>query len=109
MKVHSESITIVPDPRRSELVVILGGFRLTAGAEEARALAAALSRALHRLGAAGAEQAYAVSRAPETAASTPRVQPVAEAPADAAASFRQRLGAFVAAARRVGLDAAGTS
>ncbi len=32
MKVHSESITIVPDPRRSELVVILGGFRLTAGA-----------------------------------------------------------------------------
>jgi hypothetical protein len=41
--------------------------------------------------------------------STSRVQPVAEAPADAAASFRQRLGGFVAAARRVSLDAAGTS
>ena len=50
MRVTPEAITVVPEPERGELAVIMAGLRFTFGVAEAELLARGLGQALARLG-----------------------------------------------------------
>src|SRR5919202_5424892 len=50
MRVTPEAITVVPEPERGELAVIMAGLRITFSANEAELLARGLGQALARLG-----------------------------------------------------------
>ena len=52
MRVTPEAITVLPEPERGELAVIMAGLRITFSAEEAALLARDLGQALVRLGGA---------------------------------------------------------
>jgi hypothetical protein len=53
MKVVQESFTVVPDAAAHEVAILLAGMRITFGVDEARRLAADLSKALLALGGEG--------------------------------------------------------
>ena len=50
MRVTPEAITVVPEPERGELAVIMAGLRITFSIGEAELLARGLGQALARLG-----------------------------------------------------------
>jgi hypothetical protein len=49
MKIIQERVTIVSDASKNELAIIMGGFRLTISAEEARTLSYALMQGIRQL------------------------------------------------------------
>ena len=49
MKIIPERVTVIPDPQRNELTVIMEGFRLTLSTEEARTLSYALVQGIKQL------------------------------------------------------------
>jgi hypothetical protein len=46
MRVTAETITVLPDPERRELVLVMAGHRIVLAQDEARALVDSLSNAL---------------------------------------------------------------
>lgn len=50
MRIAQEAFTVLPDPERHEVNIVMGGFRLTLSAEETRQLAAGLDQAIAQVG-----------------------------------------------------------
>jgi hypothetical protein len=94
MKVTQEHITVIPEPERREVAVLLAGLRITFTVDEATLLANGLGHALGRLGGA----ATAIELPPPPAAPPQRIEPAktktaaAEAARAAAAARRRRWG-----------------
>jgi hypothetical protein len=49
MKIVAETVSVIPDRSRNEIIVFMAGFRMTLSSEEARLLAGAISGALGQL------------------------------------------------------------
>ena len=70
MKITQEIATVLSDPEKRELTVLMGGVRITLTAEEARALGSALNTGLKQL---NGEPSWSRSGSSE---STAKLQPV---------------------------------
>ncbi|HWI26561.1 MAG TPA: hypothetical protein VN668_06290 [Stellaceae bacterium] len=77
MRIIPERVTVIPDAQRSELTVIMEGFRLSLGAEEARALSYALVQGLKQLSEAPGPRAF-FSGTPVASAHGPSTAPAAQ-------------------------------
>jgi hypothetical protein len=93
MRIVPERVTIIPDAQRHELTVIMDGFRLSLGAEEARALSYALAQGLKQLSEVPGPRPF-FSGTPPAAGHGPSTAPVApESPSQKAAEGARSISA----------------